>query len=115
MIPAPVTDEMVLSFSQPSENGEGNPEAVKRIFEAGSEGDSDMSTYDPCEAVVHRSPTDGVTAVVRVPLQLEPGELDRLRNGGQVWLSMWGGLAPFAVEVVGGEQSRLTVVRRGIS
>lgn len=95
MIPAPVTDEMVLGFSQPSETGPGNPEAVKRTFV----GPDDMPNVEPCEAVVHRS-SDGVTAVVRIPMKLEPGELEALNAGGTVWVSMWGGLSPFAVEIV---------------
>lgn len=107
MKPTPVTDEMVLSFAGSSDQGDGNPEAVKRVF-AGPE---DMPNVDPCEAVVHRS-NDGVTAVVRVPLELEPGDLEKLKAGGRVWLSMWGGLAPFAVEVVAPPVSALTVVRR---
>lgn len=92
MIPQPVTDEMVLEY------GEGN--AVKRTFV----GPAGMDNVAPCEAVVHRSPTDGETAVIRVPMHLEPGELTKLLAGGTVWVSMWGGLSPFAVEVVSSDQ-----------
>lgn len=93
MIPRTVTDEDVASFS------DSNPEAVKRTFI----GADDSPNVDPCEAVVHRS-SDGVTAVMRVPLNLEPGEMTKLLAGGTVWLTMWGGVAPFAVEVVGTDE-----------
>ena len=89
MIPVPVTDEMVTALSSPLEK------AVKRTFV----GPADLPNVEPCEAVVHRS-SDGVTAVIRVPLALEPQELTTLLKGGTVWLTMWGGLSPFAVEVV---------------
>jgi hypothetical protein len=89
MIPQPVTDEMVKSFH------EDNPESVKRTFV----GPDDLPNVEPCEGVVHRS-SDGVTAVVRVPMKLEEGELQALINGGTVWVTMWGGISPFAVEVV---------------
>lgn len=90
MIPAPVTDEMVQALSSPLDR------AVKRTFI----GPTGTDNVQPCEAVVHRSPTDLETAVIRVPMHLEPGELSNLLNGGTLWVSMWGGLAPFAVEVV---------------
>lgn len=90
MNPAPVTDEMVTRFGSPLEA------AVKRTFvgEAGT-------NVAPCDGVVERA-SDGVTAVVRIPMHLEPGELTALLNGGTVWVSMWGGVSPFAVEVVSG-------------
>lgn len=37
--------------------------------------------------------------VVRVALKPTPGELKALAMGGTVWLSTWGGLPPFMVEV----------------
>ena len=89
MKPRPVTDEDVAAFC------ETQPESVKRTFE----GPEDLPNVESCEAVVHRS-NDGVTAVVRVPMQLEDDDLAMLVAGGEVWVSMWGGLAPFAVEVV---------------
>lgn len=95
MRPVPVTDEMVAAFAQPSEKGPGNPEAVRHTFNPPAE----MDDCQPCEAVVHRDPTDGVTAVVRVPLKLEGDELLRLMRGGTVWLTTYGSLIPFSVEV----------------
>jgi len=89
MTPTPVTDQMLATFH------DGNPEAVKRLFV----GADDLPNVEPCEGVVHRS-SDGDTAVVRIPLALEPDDLRKLLAGGQVWVSMWGGVAPFAVEVV---------------
>lgn len=91
MIPAPVTDEMVQQFGHPLEA------AVKRTFV----GPPELKNVAACEGVVERS-ADGFTAVVRVPMRLEPQELTKLLNGGTVWVSMWGGLSPFAVEVVAG-------------
>lgn len=93
MIPRAVTDEDLAQFHT------GNPEAVKRVFT----GPEDLPNVEACQGIVHRS-TDGVTAVVRVPMQLEPGDLTRLLAGGTLWVSMWGGLSPFAVEVVSSEQ-----------
>ena len=93
MIPRAVTDEDLAAFHT------GNPEAVKRLFT----GPDDMTNVEACEGIVHRS-ADGVTAVVRVPMQLEPGDLTKLLAGGTLWVSMWGGLSPFAVEVVSSDQ-----------
>jgi hypothetical protein len=101
MKPIPVTDEMVAAFS------DSNPGAVKRTF-VGSE---DLPNVESCEAVVHRS-TDGETAVIRVPMQLEPGDIEILSNGGEVWVSMWGGLSPFAVECVPPPPSSPLIVPR---
>lgn len=99
MIPRPVTDADVAEFHGIS------PDAVVRTFaEPEANGDDDMTNYDACEGIVHRSLTDGKTAVVRVPMQLEPGDLTKLLAGGTVWVSMWGGLAPFAVEVLSSDQ-----------
>lgn len=104
MKPTAVTDEHISAFH------DGNPEAVKRLF-AGPE---DMPNVEACEGIVHRS-SDGVTAVVRVPMELEPGDLENLKAGGEVWVSMWGGLAPFAVEVVPPAAPKLEVVKHKIT
>ena len=104
MKPTPVTDDHIAAFH------DGNPEAVKRMFAA----PPDSLNVEPCEAVVHRS-SDGETAVIRVPMELEPGDLAALQNGGTVWVSMWGGLAPFAVEVVPAPAQQLTIVRRKLA
>lgn len=95
MIPQPVTDEMVNSFTQPSERGPGNPEAKRHTFAP----PPDMVDCNPCEAVIHRDPLDGSTLVVRVPLKLEGDEFLRLMRGGTVWLTTYGSLVPFSLEV----------------
>ena len=82
MIPTPIPDELV---------DENHP---RRTF-VGPDG---LDNVDPCEALIHRD-VDGVTAVVGVRLQLEPGELERLQAGEPVWLEMLGGLTPFRVKV----------------
>lgn len=81
MKPIPVTDDMV---------GEGQ---VKRVFMA----PPDMPDVYPCEAVICASP-DGKTVHVRVPMKLEPGDLENLKADGTVWMTMVGNLLPFSVE-----------------
>lgn len=90
MKPAAVTDDMVWDG------------AVKRTFI----GPEDLPDCEPCEAIVERSQADPNVAVVRVPLELEPNEIIHLLAGGQVWLTMFGGICPFAVEVAPPSRSR---------
>jgi hypothetical protein len=70
---------------------------VRRVF-AAPDGDLTNPDIGPCEVIVDAG-IDG-TARVNVLLQLEDGDLERLTNGGAVWLSMLGGLMPFALTVI---------------
>ena len=53
---------------------------------------------EPCPAIVTES-TDEFGAAARVAWQLDEVELARLRNGGTLWLSTWGGLPMHQLEV----------------
>lgn len=67
---------------------------VRRVF-AAPDGDLTNSEIAPCEVIVDRG--IGGLARVNVLVQLEPGDLETLAETGHVWLSMLGGLMPFAL------------------
>lgn len=71
---------------------------VRRVFSAPN---GDLTDLDiaPVEVIV--DPGLGGVARVNVLMQLEDGDLQRLTDGGAVWLSMLGGLMPFSLTVVG--------------
>lgn len=50
------------------------------------------------EAVADISPSTGVP-VLSVRCALEPGDLEKLAAGGHVWVSFYGGMPPFSVDV----------------
>lgn len=54
----------------------------------------------PCPVLVRRS---GGARVMSVAYQLEDIEIERLINGGVLWMHTWGGLPIHALEVHGGE------------
>lgn len=70
---------------------------VRRVF-AAPDGDLTNPDIAPCEVVIDAG--IGGIARVNVLLELEEGDLERLANGGAVWLSMLGGLSPFALTVI---------------
>jgi len=62
---------------------------------------ADDPTFNPCPAIRTRVTDTGVGEglVVRVPIQLDEIELAGLAKGGTLWLSTWGGLPPWFIEV----------------
>lgn len=52
---------------------------------------------DPVTALVDAGP-DGI-ARISIPMQLEDGDLRKLRSTGVLWVSFLGGVTPFALSV----------------
>lgn len=50
---------------------------------------------DPCDALITRG-ADGL-AEVHVRLELDPGELRKIRATGEVWVTFLGGITPFRI------------------
>lgn len=65
------------------------------------DGDLDNEKIGPVDAVIDL--VDG-TPRFNMKLRFEEGELERLQNGGHIWVSMWGHVVPWCAQVVGGEQ-----------
>lgn len=86
MFPVTIPDELVLEGS------------VRRII-AAPDGDLTNDDIAPVESLIRRA-DDGVSALLMMQLKLEPGELELLQNGGNVWLTMWGAVVPFNVCVL---------------
>jgi len=60
------------------------------------------SEVAPAEMLVDEVTVDGVSAPrFLARFVLEPGDLEKLRDGGTVWLSLYGMVVPFDVNVVG--------------
>jgi hypothetical protein len=53
----------------------------------------------PVEALAIVSPTSGLT-VLSVRCALEPGDLETLAAGGNVWISFHSQMVPFSVDVI---------------
>ena|SRR5437868_2756259 len=64
--------------------------------------DGDLTNLDiaPVEALADRSPSTGALNL-SVRCVLEEGDLEQLQAGGEVWLTFWGHMVPFATTVVG--------------
>jgi hypothetical protein len=54
----------------------------------------------PVEAVIDIGPTTGIPRL-SVRCALEPGDIEALATGGHVWITFYGRMVPFAVEVKG--------------
>jgi hypothetical protein len=80
MRPSSIPDELV------------NPERVRQTVTVPPELQAHV---DPCEALITRG-ADGL-AQVHVRLELEPGELRKIRATGEVWVTFMGGITPFRV------------------
>ena len=52
-----------------------------------------------CPALITPDLLSGGENVVRVPVVLDAGELELLEAGGTLWLSTWGGLPAWMLEV----------------
>lgn len=56
----------------------------------------------PCLGIVTDDPADTDTpfgSAVRVPVQLNADEIEALGKGGTLWLSTWGGLPMWMIEI----------------
>lgn len=89
MRPGTIPDRMVWS-------------GAKRVVMSAPNGDLTDDTVAPVECVVDCPPSLGVL-VYSVRCVMEPGDLERLHRGGEVWVSFYGGMPPFSVAVAGGE------------
>lgn len=84
MRPVPIPDEAVW---------EGG---VRRVF-AAPDGDLINPDIAAVEAIIDESL--GGKPRISVRCALEEGDLEKLAGGGHVWISFYGGLLPFAVDV----------------
>lgn len=87
MRPAPIPDAAIW-------------EGARRIVLSAPNGDLTDPMIPPVEMLVDRSPSIGGLRY-SARCVLEPGDLDKLVAGGHVWVSFYGGVAPFAVDVTG--------------
>lgn len=71
--------------------------ALRRVFAAP---DGDLTNPDIAPVEVLADQQDGDVRI-HVRCELEDGDLERLTAGGTVWITTWGGLLPFAVNVAG--------------
>lgn len=70
---------------------------AERIVVGPPDGDP-TGAIRPVEAVVHTSPSTGMP-VLSVRCALEDGDLEKLAAGEHVWVSFYGGMPPFSVDV----------------
>lgn len=87
MRPAPIPEEAVW-------------EGGRRLVFAAPDGDLTNPDIAPVEAIVDRSDTTG-NVRISVRCQLEDGDLVKLAQGGYVWVSFYGGIPVFSVDVTG--------------
>lgn len=89
MRPAPIPAEAVW-------------EGGRRIVVAAPGGDLADPTIAPVEAVIDQ-PDSLPQGHKRLSVRcvLEPGDLDKLTAGGHVWISFYGYMVPFCVDVTG--------------
>lgn len=73
---------------------------ARRVVFAAPDGDLTNPDIAPVEVVVDRC-SDGVTPRFSTRCVLEPGDLDKLAAGGHVWVSFYGVVVPFSVDVTG--------------
>lgn len=69
---------------------------VDEVRQALMLGPDDMPDCEACPALITRTE---LGTVVRVGLKLDEIELAHLAHGGTIWLSTFGGLPPFMLEV----------------
>lgn len=81
---APIPDECVWAG------------AVRRVI-APPGGDLTDDTIAPCEALIERA-VDGIP-LFSMRCVLEDDDLEKLKDGGVVWLTLWGHVVPFALSV----------------
>jgi hypothetical protein len=85
MRPVPIPDNAVWAGGQ-------------RVVMAAPDGDLTNSTIAPVEVVVDQvESTGGLCYSARCAL--EPGDLEKLQAGDHVWVSFYGGVMPFSVDV----------------
>jgi hypothetical protein len=71
---------------------------AQRVVFAAPNGDLTDAVIAPVEALVDRSPSGFTCASVRCAL--EPGDLEKLTAGGTVWVTFYGRMTPFSVDVL---------------
>jgi hypothetical protein len=85
MRPAPIPDEAIW------------PGAVRKVI-AAPNGDLTDETIAPVEVLMDRPESlGGVRYCVR--MALEPGDLEKLQAGGNVWIAFYGAVVPFYADV----------------
>ena len=68
---------------------------------------SDPEGCEPCQALVtSQIENDLEYRVIRVPWKLSDEDIQKLKNGGTLWLSTWGGLPAHMLEVQDGWEDR---------
>lgn len=70
------------------------PGGVRRVF-AAPDGDLTNPDIGPCEVIIDRGV--GGVARINVLIALDDGDLVQLAQTGHIWLSVLGGLMPFAM------------------
>ena len=78
------------------------PYGSVRIVVAPPDGDLTNPDIAPVEVLAERA-ADGVSPMFHIRCALDAGDLEQLAAGGNVWLTMWGAVVPFAVQVAGGK------------
>lgn len=72
----------------------------RRVVIAPPDGDLTSTVIAPVEAVVDQGQDTGIPRI-SVRCVLEDGDLEKLADGGTVWIAFYGGqLVPFCVDVV---------------
>lgn len=61
--------------------------------------DERLAGVAPCEGIITTTLGDNFGQCVRVPVVLDADEVARLAAGGTLWLSTWGGLPMWMIEV----------------
>lgn len=88
MRPAPIPDDAIW-------------EGARRMVIAPPDGDLTSTHIAPVEVLLDVA-QDSRMPRISARCVLEPGDLDKLRDGGTVWVSFYGTqLMPFSVDVVG--------------
>jgi hypothetical protein len=73
----------------------------KAVVISPPDGDLTNDEIRAVEAVVDQPDSFDGAWRYSMKLELEEGDIEKLLDGGHVWLSMWGHVVPFAVDVKG--------------
>lgn len=87
MRPTPIPDDAIW-------------EGAKRAIFGPPDGDLTNPDIAPVEVLLDA--TDTCPRRISVRCSLEPGDLEKLQTGGHVWISFYGVLIPFSVDVTDG-------------
>lgn len=72
--------------------------AIRRVI-GPPDGDLANPNIAPVEALLDRAPDTGALNI-SVRFVMEDGDVEKLAAGGTIWLTFWGHVVPFAVNVV---------------